>query len=762
MSFKRIRKYISDQFTPTSFEQRKLFLVIRVLVISTLMIYLSETLLMVFLEYILKLSDPLALLLDGLILVIVLFPINYFLIVRPMSKQIDEHDATNQALLKVNEVLERFFEISDILIAYMDTQFNFIRVNAAYAATDQRPAEDYIGKNHFDLFPNAENRTIFEQVVNTGQPFVAVEKPFEYADHPERGISYWDWSLLPVKNSGGQVIALILVLNNVTARKKAQLALTESEHRFRGVFNQTFQHSAILDSEGKILLVNQTALDFTGLSQAEIQGQCLWCVPWWDTSLGGPAVIEQIKEQVDHASGGRVVRFEQRIRSQTGAKAVMDITIKPVHDDRGAAILLIYEARDITERYRAEEALKYSEAENKRLYISEREARQFAESLRSAVLALSGSLNSDTVLGMLLDRLKEVVPYTSAHILLLDDDEHLAVRLARGEENWSDHDRLAGKKYDIASFPFFSGLLDHREIILVPDTILYPGKWFFASDEFVRSWLAIPLLAGEQIVGVCMVEHFCPGFFTDDRVHWATVLTSQAAVAIQNAWLYEQVRDGREQMQALSRRLVEVQEYERRYISRELHDEAGQALASLMIGLRHLEHDSADPEAVISHSRELKQIADTVIENLHRLAVDLRPAALDHLGLAAALRQHAELISYKHKLAIQFETIGSIDRLSNETETAIYRIVQESLTNVVRHAQASRVDVLLERRSEQFIVVIEDNGVGFDTQKSKGTQVGILGMTERAEMLGGKLTVESTPGKGTTVILEVPCPFESC
>ena len=137
----------------------------------------------------------------------------------------------------------------------------------------------------------------------------------------------------------------------------------------------------------------------------------------------------------------------------------------------------------------------------------------------------------------------------------------------------------------------------------------------------------------------------CPDFFTEDLIHWASALTGQAAVAIQNAWLFEQVRDGREHLVALSRRLVEVQENERHYIARELHDEAGQALASLMIGLRSLERESDNPEAVIYRSKELNQIADGVLEKLHRLAIDLRPAALDHLGLVAALRQHAERFS---------------------------------------------------------------------------------------------------------------------
>ncbi len=744
------------------FLQKKNNLIFRVLVISSIVIFAIETFLMVFLEFHLLLAEPVVVVLDGLVLIILLFPINYFFIVRPLSRQIDEHYHTSQELMKSNEVLERFFSISDVLIAYMDADFNFIRVNQAYADTDQRPAEEFIGKNHFALFPNEENQAIFENVVKTGKAFNIVEKPFVFAEHPERGVTYWDWSLMPVKDPSGKVIALILVLNNVTERVKAQQALVESERRFRGVFNQTFQHSLLLDSSGNVLLANQTALDFTGYAQDALAGRPLWKLPWWDTATTSPEEIQsQLQTAIQQAVGEKFVRGEYKVKARNGEKATMDITIKPLFDEQGAPAMLIYEARDITDRIKAEEALKHSESEVKRLYMAEMEAHRFAETLRSAVLAISGSLDSDTIFNTLLDHLHQVVPYTSAHILLLEDEQHFIVRLARGEEAWPEQARLMGRRLPIENIPFTQTLLKQKEMITVPDTLLYPGLWFLPEDAFVRSWLAIPLLAGEQVVGICMLEHLCPSFFNPDLVHWATALTGQAAVAMQNAWLFDQVRDGREQQQALSRRLVEVQENERHYIARELHDEAGQALASMMIGLHHLEKDSGDPQAVIEHSRELKQIAEDVLEELHRLAVDLRPASLDHLGLEAALRQHAETVAAQHGLNIQFEAVGKIERLPGEIETAIYRIAQEALTNVVRHAQASRVGILLERRDETIVIVVEDNGIGFDPQTLRSNQLGILGMHERANMLGGKVSIESAPGKGSTIVLEVPCPSES-
>lgn len=749
----------------TTFEQAKRRLIVRTLIVSSIVIFLFETLVMFIIEaYLIAMPTQLAVFFDGVTLILFLLPINYLFIIRPMAQQLEEHHLTNLELRNTNEILERFFSIGDILIAYLDKEFNFLRVNRAYSGTDERSPEEFIGKNHFDLFPNEDNRRIFSYVRESGKPYYAIEKPFEYAGHPERGVTYWDWSLLPVKDPDGAVIALILVLINVTDRKQAQLALAASEQRFRAVFNQTFQQTLVIDPEGKVLLANQTALDFSGLKQADLQGKPLWEVPWW--IITPPATLEetidQIKNAVAKAGQGTVFRGEQRVHSASGETAIMDITIKPVLDEKGNTPLLVYEARDITTRIYAEEALIRSESRMKRMYLAEIRAREFTETLRSAIVALSGSLDTGTVLETLLDHLYKFIPYTSAHVLLLEDEYHIVVRLERGAENWDVGRSLLDQRFDISDLPTIEPLLTKKELINIEDTLLYPGIEFLPDNRPVLSWLGIPIMAGDQVIGACLLEHMCPGFFTDDLVVWATALTRQAAVAIQNAWLFEQVRDGREHLQALSRRLVEVQENERHYIARELHDDAGQALASLMIGLRHLERESRDPASVEARSKELKVIADGVLENLHRLAMDLRPAALDHLGLVAALRQHAERFSNESGLTVQFEALGKIERMTGEVETTIYRIIQEALTNVVRHAQATRVDIVIERRGTYLVVVVEDNGIGFDPQAQVGdSHLGLLGMYERADMVGGKITYESTPGKGATMLLEVPCLFES-
>jgi signal transduction histidine kinase len=220
----------------------------------------------------------------------------------------------------------------------------------------------------------------------------------------------------------------------------------------------------------------------------------------------------------------------------------------------------------------------------------------------------------------------------------------------------------------------------------------------------------------------------------------------------------EEVRQRNRELATLSRRLVEVQESERQYISRELHDETGQALTSLMLRLGLLERDLQSGLPVAGRVAELKRTVDEVLEGLHGLASDLRPASLDHVGLVPALRQYTERLAERHHLVVDFSAIGlQEERLPPPIEITIYRIVQEALVNVVRHAQATHADVIIERRADHVRILIEDNGVGFEpTRALESGRLGLLGIRERAETLGGQLVIDSVPGTGTTLLVEVP------
>ncbi|MGD2253974.1 MAG: PAS domain-containing protein, partial [Anaerolineales bacterium] len=161
-----------------------------------------------------------------------------------------------QTKREINEGLERMLDHTHVLVAYLDPDFNFLKVNRAYAEADEREPDFFPGKNHFDLYPNEENLAIFQNVVQTGEAYFTEARPFEYAEHPERGVSYWDWSLIPIKDDGGKVTGLVLTLENVTEKKKAELALRASEQRFRMFFENYPIYSGMISPQAKILDLN--------------------------------------------------------------------------------------------------------------------------------------------------------------------------------------------------------------------------------------------------------------------------------------------------------------------------------------------------------------------------------------------------------------------------------------------------------------------------------------------------------------------------
>ena len=211
-------------------------------------------------------------------------------------------------------------------------------------------------------------------------------------------------------------------------------------------------------------------------------------------------------------------------------------------------------------------------------------------------------------------------------------------------------------------------------------------------------------------------------------------------------------------MTALLRKVVTAQEEQRARIARDLHDQLGQQLTALRLNLeryrdRHTKDGTADDD--LNRAAALAREIDT---ELDFLAWELRPAALDDLGLAAALPRFLEQWSQHHQLASEFRTSGiATGDLSPDAELTFYRVTQEALNNVVKHAHASRVDVILEQRDGAVVLLIEDDGVGFDPADGDLTArgIGIAGMRERAALCGATLDIESSVGEGTTVFLRV-------
>ncbi|GAB4528368.1 MAG: HAMP domain-containing protein [Anaerolineales bacterium] len=202
--------------------------------------------------------------------------------------------------------------------------------------------------------------------------------------------------------------------------------------------------------------------------------------------------------------------------------------------------------------------------------------------------------------------------------------------------------------------------------------------------------------------------------------------------------------------------VINAQEEERRRIARELHDSASQSLTSLKVGLRTLEMQVVNEE-IRPQVADLHRIAGQTLDDIHTLAVQLRPIMLDDLGLEAALTRLVDEWQTRYHIPVDVLVRLGTTRLTSQVEVTLYRITQEGLTNIARHAQAHQVSILIERRDSEVLEIIDDDGVGFDrVSVHQGKHLGLLGIRERVELLGGQFSLESVAGQGTSLFVRIP------
>jgi two-component system sensor histidine kinase UhpB len=227
--------------------------------------------------------------------------------------------------------------------------------------------------------------------------------------------------------------------------------------------------------------------------------------------------------------------------------------------------------------------------------------------------------------------------------------------------------------------------------------------------------------------------------------------------------MVETIASNSERLHWLSQHILQAQEEERARIARELHDEAAQWLTSLLIRQRLLLRNL--PPEMRPEVEELQRMTAAALEHLRRIAMELRPAILDDLGLVEALRWQAEEFQKQTGVPITLRVQGRIERLPRQVELVLYRVAQEALTNIARHARATRVEVTLNCSTEHLELFIADDGVGFDPEavrRSRARSLGLIGMAERLALIGGTLEIDSAPGKGTRIRARVPAGGPHC
>jgi signal transduction histidine kinase len=383
--------------------------------------------------------------------------------------------------------------------------------------------------------------------------------------------------------------------------------------------------------------------------------------------------------------------------------------------------------------------------ENVRLYEAATEWSRQLESLNEIGNALATETGLASLLDLVSRRLRELL---DARIVLVLIPEGEVLRIAAVAAAGGEVGDLVGEtlpRDGTKSGRVLESNRSERVDLLLDD----PEVDQSATRRFgAHTGLWVPLLVRGSAIGVLVAHDKVggdDGRFGDDDLRLAETFAARAAVAVD---LSERVtRDS-------LRRVVAAQELERRRLARELHDETGQALTSILLGLRSLEDlvDADDERAAVAG---IRQLAVETLQNVRRLAVELRPKALDDFGLEPALARLGSTFQEQTGVAVDFVSRLGDGELTPDVATALYRIVQEALTNVVKHAQARSVSIVLTRKNEHVGLLIEDDGGGFDPSRP-GSGFGLQGMRERVDLLGGSMQVESRTGVGTTIAVEVP------
>jgi signal transduction histidine kinase len=379
--------------------------------------------------------------------------------------------------------------------------------------------------------------------------------------------------------------------------------------------------------------------------------------------------------------------------------------------------------------------------ENARLYEATTQWSAQLESLNEIGNAIATETDIDRLLDLVVRRLRELLGARIVTLLLPVGDDELRFVAGAGEGVEEIVGYTMPRRASKSGRVLDRGRSERSESVLDDPEVDHEIAGRFGA----RTGLWVPLIARSRSIGLLAAhdKETPDGRFTENDLRLAETFASRAAIAVDLSQ-----RIARDAL----RRVVEAQELERRRLARELHDETGQALTSILLGLGAIEERvGAEPVA------ELRELVVATLQDVRRLAVELRPRLLDDFGLVPALERLLETFGEQTGIAVEFESgaVGA-ERLPNEVETALYRIVQESLTNIVKHARASRVSVVLARKPESMVVVIEDDGAGFDPERAREEGFGLTGMRERMALLDGRLEIESAEGSGTTLVAEVP------
>jgi len=543
-----------------------------------------------------------------------------------------------------------------------------------------------------------------------------------------------------------------------------------SESRLRALFESSVALTSELSVDALLQKLVETAAALTGARYAALgvideSGSTL---ERFVTTGVGPEAREEIGE-LPHGRGilGVLIREARPLRLHDLTKDPRAVGFPPHHPPmksflgvpimlRGVAFGNLY----LTEKHSDEDfdeqdeeivTLLASQAavavENARLYESATRWSRQLESLHEIIRSLVEETDLERLLTLVCARLRELIDARLA-LIALPERGGQDLRIAAVDGDSDTRDAVLGHKLLRAGSK--SGRVLERGHSARVDSVIDDPE--VDQDEArrlgIRTGLYVPLIVRGHPIGIVAVHDKlgAEARFSDEDLRLAEIFAARAAVAVD---LSERVaRD-------TVRRVIAAQEVERRRLARELHDETGQALTSILLGLKAIRAAETDAQAEQAEAN-LRELVVQALQDVRSLAVELRPSALDDFGLLAALERLAGTFAERTGIkATVAATLGDT-RLPSETETVVYRLVQEALTNIVKHAAASEVGIVLTMRDGGVSAVVEDDGQGFAESDVRADALGLVGMRERLALLGGTLAIESRPGEGTALIAYVP------
>ena len=543
-------------------------------------------------------------------------------------------------------------------------------------------------------------------------------------------------------DNSGQIAGGLEIFKDITELKRLQEELAKREKKFRRIFEGSHDMIYTTNFQGDMLDVNQAGVDMLGYRSREDLLQIGSAENMYRRPEDRHKFIELINRE------GFVKDYEVDFKRRDETPIHVLISSRRYENTKTGDVEYEGIIKDITRRKKTEEEVW---ERNRELSL-----------LNSLAVALNDVTDLQQLLKFTLENVLNALRLKRGAVFLIDPKAKRAVLHAKfglptARQSHRDH------------VIFMDKLL--KKHLIQKDTFLAPMPTFpsFQVSYQSRSGKSVPWLD-------CFLVTFkgrAVGFFGLDipasrvlnrhEIHLIGSLGNFLGGAIENTKLIETIRQHRQELSQLTEKLFQSQEEERRRIARELHDEAGQSLTAIKLGLDRLEENhSADNNLLKAEIDEIRKMIKRTGSEIRRLSYHLHPTLLIDLGLEPALNLYFKEIENHSGLDIEFNMVGFDQRLEADMETVFYRFSQEALTNTLKHSGAETFVLSIIKSYPMIIFQVEDDGIGFDTQivgKDKRS-LGIIGMRERATLLGGTFQMRSSPGDGTRIRIEIPVPEE--